>query len=253
MRVIRPASLTPQRRRRSMLLAFSMLACGILAAELAMLGTDATVAATGVMASAAAVGLGVGAAWLARVAGPGRQRSATDLLESLLAPTFDDSYTLVLSPRLPIRDAARLDGLLIGPAGVRAMTVRDWEGRYRVRGRAWEFHAGRRRGWIRCRTNPSFDAVSLAEGVGRWAVQAGMSHVSIRGAVAFPLTRSRITLEEPDDEIVTAGNGPWWANAIGRARRLDPAAGATFLTAVLDAAESSSAITAPKTQPRPSR
>ncbi len=86
----------------------------------------------------------------------------------------------------------RLDGLLVGPAGVRALTVRDWEGRYRVRGRLWEFHAGKRRGWIRCRTNPSYDAVALGEGVGRWAVEAGLPHVPVRGAVAFPLKRSRI-------------------------------------------------------------
>lgn len=253
MRVIRPAVLDPQRRRRSLLLAFSMLACGLLAAELALLGTGATLAATGVMASAAAVGLGIGAAWLARVVSPGRLRSAADLLESQLAPVFDDSYTLVLSPRLPIRDGGRLDGLLIGPAGVRALTVRDWEGRYRVRGRVWEFHAGRRRGWVRCRTNPSFDAATLGEGVGRWATGAGITHVPVRGAVAFPLRRSRIVLEEPDDEIVTADNGPWWANAIGRARRLDPTAGAAFLTAVLDAADSPAAVAPPRTQPRPTR
>jgi hypothetical protein len=253
MRVIRPAVLAPERRRRSLLLAFSMLACGVLAAELAMLGTGASVAATGVMASAAAVGLGIGAAWLARVVSPGRVRSAADLLESLLAPMFDDSYTLVLSPRLPIRDGGRLDGLLIGPAGVRALTVRDWEGRYRVRGRAWEFHAGRRRGWIRCRTNPSFDAATLGEGVARWATQSGITHVPVRAAVAFPLRRSRVVLEEPDDEIVTADNGPWWANAIGRARRLDPTAGAAFLTAVLDAADSPAVTAAPRTQPRPTR
>lgn len=237
MRVIRPAALATHRRRRPLLLALSMLACGILAAELVLLGTGATIAATGVLASAAALGLGVGAAWLARVASPNRMRSAAELLESLLAPIFDDSYALVLSPRLPIRDAARLDGLLVGPAGVRALTVRDWEGRYRVRGRQWEFHAGRRRGWIRCRTNPSFDAVTLGEGVGRWAVDAGMPHVPVRGAVAFPLKRSRVALEEPEDEIVTTDNGPWWGNAIGRARRLDQAASAGFLDAVLDAAD----------------
>ena len=227
-----------------------MLASGALAAELVLIGTGATIVATGVMASAAAVGLGVGAAWLVRVVAPNRMPAAATLLESLMAPLFDDTYTLVLSPRLPIRDAARLDGLLIGPAGVRAMTVRDWEGRYRVRGRVWEFHAGRRRGWIRCRTNPSYDSSALGEGVVRWAAVAGLPHVPVRGAVAFPLKRSRIALEEPDDEIVTADNGPWWGNAIGRTRRLDPAAGATFLAAVLDAADAPAAAGAATADPR---
>jgi len=247
MRVIRPATLASNRRRGPLLLALSMLASGVLAAELVLIDNGATVAATGVLGSAAAVGLGVGAAWLMRVVSPNRMRSAAELLESLLAPVFDDSYALVLSPRLPIRDAARLDGLLIGPAGVRALTVRDWEGRYRVRGRLWEFHAGRARGWIRCRTNPSLDAVTLGEGVGRWAADAGLTHVPVRGAVAFPLTRSRIALEEPEDEIVTADNGPWWGNAIGRARRLDEVTGAGFLAAVLDAADAPAIESAPTT------
>lgn len=237
MRLIRPAALAPHRRRRPLILALSMLCAGVLAAELALVAGGVTVAATGVMASASAIGLGIGFAWLVRVLAPNRMRSAAELLASLLTPIFDDTYTLIVSPRLPIRDVARLDGLLIGPAGVRALTVRDWEGRYRVRGRGWEFHAGRRRGWIPCRTNPSFDAVKLAEGVVRWATEAGMPHVPVRGAVAFPLKRSRVVLEEPDDEIVTAENGPWWGNSIGRARRLDPTAGAAFMATVLDAAE----------------
>lgn len=252
MRVIRPAALAPRRRRRPLLMALCMLATGALAAEMALLASGDAVAAAGVMASAAAVGLGVGGAWLVRVLSPNRMRSAAELLESLLTPVFDDTYALVLGPRLPIRDAARLDGLLVGPAGVRALTVRDWEGSYRVRGRIWEFHAGRR-GWIRCRTNPSLDAARLAEGVARWATDAGMAHAAVRGAVAFPLRASRVLLEEPDDEIVTADNGPWWGNAIGRARRLDPVAGAAFLAAVLDAADtpiSRSASTAP-TRPAP--
>ena len=243
MRVIRPAALERTRRRRPALVALSMLAAGLLAAELAVLGLTPTVAATGVMASSAAIGLGVGTAWLARVAWPGRVRSAGGLLEALLAPCFDDTYALVMSPRLPVRDARRLDGLLFGPAGVRAMTVRDWEGRYRVHGRTWEFDAGRRRGWVRCRTNPSFDAVALAEGVARWAAASGMPHVPVRGAVAFPVRHSRIVLEEPEDEIVTTNNAPWWANSIGRARRLDPRAAADLLQLVLDAGDAS--VTAP--------
>jgi hypothetical protein len=46
-----------------------------------------------------------------------------------------------------------------------------------------------------------------------------------------------VLLEEPDDEIVTVNNAPWWANAIGRVRRLDPASAARFVEVVLDAAE----------------
>ncbi len=232
-----------------MILALSMLATGLLGVEFALFASGTTTA-TGVMASAGAIGVGVGAAWLLRVIGANRRKSAAELLQQMLEPAFDDNYTLVLGPQLPVREGHRLDGLLVGPAGVRALTVRDWEGKYRVRGRGWEFDAGGRRGWIPCRTNPSFDAVRLGEGVARWAVGAGVPNLPVRGAVAFPLKHSRLVLEEPEDEIVTADNAPWWANAIGRVKRLDVAAGQAFVAAVLDAADSSAPRSSPSAAAR---
>ena len=50
MRVIRPAALATDGRRRALLLALSMLASGVLAAELVLLATGATVAAAGILA-----------------------------------------------------------------------------------------------------------------------------------------------------------------------------------------------------------
>lgn len=236
MRVIRPEALTPSGRRRPLLLALSMLAAGLLAVELSMLGGGSPTGAA-FMGAAAALGLGVGAAWLMRAVRPDRSRRMADALVSLLAATFDDTYTLVVAPRLPVRDAARLDGILVGPGGIRVITARDWEGRYRVRGRIWEFDARGRRGWIRCRTNPSFDGDALAEGVNRWARQAHLPDVGVRPVIAFPHRHSRIVLEEPESEVVTSDNAPWWANTIGRVRRVDAATGARVLEAVLDAAE----------------
>lgn len=235
MRVIRPAALYPAARRRQLLLAMTMLAAGFLAGQLALL--TPTAAVTGAMAGAAAIGLGVGAAWLLRAIRPTRARRLAERLADILGATFDDSYTLVLDPRLPVRDFERLDGILIGPGGVRVLTIRDWEGRYRVRGRVWEFDARGRRGWIACRTNPSFDAIALAHGVSRWAGETGLGDLPIRPAIAFPDSSARIVLEEPEDEVVTGDNAPWWANSIGRVRRLDPADGARLLEAILDAAE----------------
>ena len=244
MLVIRPAGLAARGLRRPLVVAFSMLATGVLGIELALLATGVTTA-MGLMASAGAIGVGIGVAWVLRLIGPNRRRSAEELLERMLHAAFDDDYTLVLGPQLPVREGHRLDGILVGPAGVRALTVRDWEGRYRVRGRGWEFDAGGRRGWIPCRTNPTFDADRLGEGVARWAVGAGVPHLPVRGAVAFPLKRSQIVLEEPDGEVVTADNAPWWANSIGRIRRMDASAGQAFVAAVLDAAD------APSPQPQP--
>jgi hypothetical protein len=112
-----------------------------------------------------------------------------------------------------------------------------------VRGRVWEFDARGRRGWIRCRTNPSFDAISLSEGVARWARDAGLPDLPIRPAVVFPRRHSQVVLEEPEDEIVTSDNAPWWANSIGRVRRLEPARATHVIEALLDAAEPDRSLT----------
>jgi hypothetical protein len=235
-RVIRPSALVPGRRRRPIAVAASTIAVGVLSALIAMQGPASTVV-TGILAAVAALGLGVGGVWLTRAMNPGRAQTAADALVELLVPVFDDTYTLIVGPRLAIRDAARLDGLLVGPAGIRVLTVRSWEGRYRVRGRTWEFDARGRRGWIPCRTNPSHDAVALAAGVSRWATEAGLGDLAVRPVIAFPEQRSRVVLEEPADEVVTADNAPWWANSFGRGRRLDPTSAARVVEAVLDAAE----------------
>lgn len=236
MRVIRPSALGPAERRRAIGLALAMLATGIASTLLAVLGAGGSSGIAAVFAAVGAVGLGVGAAWLVRVLRPNRTRELARALVDRLSAAFDDSYTLVVAPRLPVRDALRLDGILIGPGGVRVLTARNWDGRYRVRGKVWEFDAGRR-GWIRCRTNPSFDVVALAEGVAHWAADRGFRDLPLRGAIAFPLRRSKLVLEEPADEIVTHDNAPWWANSIGRVKRLDAAVGGQLLEAILDAAE----------------
>jgi hypothetical protein len=249
MRVIRPRALSATARRRPLLLAVSMLATGLLALELTLLASRGP-AMSALGGATAAIALGIGLAWLLRVLRPSRSRRMTDALASLMGQTFDDDYALVVAPRLPIRDSSRLDGILVGPAGVRVITVRDWVGRYRVRGRVWEFDARGRRGWIRCRTNPSYEAGALAVGVARWAREAGLPDLPLRPAVVFPRRHSDIVLEEPEDEIVTADNAPWWANGIGRVRRLDPSTAARLVEALLDAAEPVNAL-APARIPEP--
>ena len=236
MRVIRPNALSATARRRPLLLAVSMIATGLLAIELTLVASNTTTGAA-LGAAAAAIALGIGAAWLVHILRPNRSRTVTGAMTALLGATFDDSYALIVAPRLPIRDAGRLDGILVGPAGVRVITVRDWVGRYRVRGRAWEFDSHGRKGWIPCRTNPSWDANSMCDAVVRWARDVGLSEMPIRPAVIFPRRHSEVLLEEPGDEIVTADNAPWWANSIGRVRRMDANDGARFVEAVLDAAE----------------
>jgi hypothetical protein len=47
-------------------------------------------------------------------------------------------------------------------------------------------------------------------------------------------------MEEPDTEVLTADNAPWWAQRIGRVQRLDPARVGRVVQAVLDAGEAQS-------------
>lgn len=232
MRVIRPTSLTSEARRKALLPWTAACVAGLGMGVLAALVRGPVAAPLAVVA---ALVLGVGLARLIPALRLGPDRRAARELETLLAPAFDDSYTLLLLPRLPIAGRA-LTGLLVGPPGVRVLSVRRWVGRYRVRVRTWEFYAGRR-GWITCRTNPGFEVASLADGVTRWAADEGLGQLPIEPAVAFPRSFSRVVLEEPAEEVVTVDNAPWWANSIGRVQRCDPAQAARFVNAVIGAGE----------------
>ncbi|HEY7462962.1 MAG TPA: hypothetical protein VH987_00805 [Candidatus Limnocylindria bacterium] len=246
MRLIRPADISP-RRRWALALALGMLLVGGVAVALMGLLPDTGVNGIAALGIAGALAIGVGVGWLTRATSFGRRREGDDLA-TLLSPAFDDSYVLILSPRLP--DVPKdLAALLIGPAGVRALIARRWRGRYRVRGRAWEYDTRSRSGWIPCRTNPSFEADAVADAVVTWT-RSAVEDPGIRvvPAVAFPRKESVIVLEEPDGEIVTSDNAPWWAQRIGRVQRLDAQRAARLVSAVIDAGDQLATRSAPVPQ-----
>ena len=70
------------------------------------------------------------------------------------------------------------------------------------------------------------------------------------GTPVFPYAHSRVILEDPQGEVVTADNAPWWANRIGRVRRLDPERVARIVEAVLDATEASVTASVRRSTPR---
>jgi hypothetical protein len=235
MRVIRPAALADDQRRHRLQLG-ALVALGLLGGASLVLSRVGWPAAAVTLVVSATLAVVIVIAWLVGAARVNPDRRAARELEGLIAGAFDDSYTLVLMPRLPIRGHG-LSGLLVGPPGVRVLTVRRWEGQYRVRGRTWEFDAGGRHGWISCRTNPGFEATGLADGIARWAAETGLGQVPVVAAVAFPKRSSHVVLEEPVEEVITTDNVPWWANSIGHVQRYDPAACARFVRAVLEATE----------------
>lgn len=249
MRVIRPAR-GHHDRRWAVALSLGMLLVGMVAIVLMSLLPGERLSAIGALATSAALGIGVGLAWLIRALSETRRPAGDDLVR-LLGPSFDDGYVLVLAPRLPgVPDD--LAALLIGPPGVRALVARRWRGRYRVRDRAWEYDTRSRSGWIACRTNPSFEAAAVAESVTRWARGATDDlALAVQPVVAFPQPMSRVVLEEPDGEIVTRDNAPWYAQRIGRVQRMDAARVGRFVRAVLDAADSSLATRDAAAVPHP--
>ncbi len=236
MRVMRPAASAAAEHRRSLLMAVAMLAVALVAAGLVALDPVASGRAAPIAAVAAALGLGVGSVWLVRAVRRDPDRVDASDLERMLAPIFDDSYALVVRPRIPgvSRD---LTAILVGPSGIRGLIARRWRGRYRVRGRAWQYDTRGRQGFIACRTNPSFDAAAVRDGLSRWAEAADLGQLPIESAIVFPRAHSRLVLEEPADEIVTPDNTPWWAHRIGRTQRLDVARSTRFVEAVLAAAD----------------
>jgi hypothetical protein len=238
MRLIHPA-LPRGFRGNTLAVGLAMLVVGCVAVVLmAFLPAD-RVAPIALLGLSAALALGVGGAMAARswVAARRTKVGFSDDLGKLLAPVFDDTYTLVIAPRLPgvPKDLA---ALLVGPPGVRALIARRWRGRYRVRGRAWEFDTRSRAGWIPTLTNPSFDADAVADAVARWSLEAVDDQtITVSPAIAFPRSHSVVVLEEPDGEIVTTDNAPWYAQSIGRVQRLDAVRAARFVEAVLSASE----------------
>jgi hypothetical protein len=239
-------------RTNSLAVALAMMVVGGTALVLMALLPSNRPAATALLGLSAALGFGVGGAMVWRERGEARRRrdEIGDDLARLLAPALDDSYTLVLAPRLP-GVPTDLAALLVGPAGVRALVARRWRGHYRVRGRGWEMDTRSRAGWVPTLTNPSFDADAVADAVTRWTRGAVEDlRIGVTPAVAFPRPFSTVVLEEPIGEIVTTDNAPWWAHSIGRVQRIDAQRAARFVEAVLTASEAEATRGARSAAPR---
>jgi hypothetical protein len=232
MRVIRAGrpGAAPFRRHAPALV---ILLVGAVAAALALTAPRDRPDGLAVLAIAAVLGLGVGAALLADARRVKRLRSNADLVR-LLGGTLDDAYILILDPRLP-DVPSEVAALLVGPPGVFGILVRRWSGRYRVRGRGWEYDTRGRGGWIACRTNPTQEAGEARRAVARWAASIGAPNLPVEAAVAFPSRASRVVLEEPDAEVITVENAPWWANRVGRLQRMDALRAVRVTEAIIEA------------------
>jgi hypothetical protein len=90
--------------------------------------------------------------------------------------------------------------------------------------------------------------------VADWArTTLGDGNLPVEAAIAFPSRLSRVVLEEPDIEVITSENAPWWANRMGRVQRMDAARVVQFADAVVTASrrQAENSSQRPKAGPRP--
>lgn len=208
-----------------------LVLAGLTAGVLVAVGFGAENGSLAALAAVAPLGLGIGGVLVARAVDRSSGPDWRDQeLVRLLAPALDERWLLLLRPELP-GVGPGLGALLVGPPGVRVIVVRTWHGRYRLRGRRWEYDARARHGWISCRTDPGYEALQLRDAVARWAATRLEQQLPIEPLVAFPRRISRIVLEEPEVEVITPDNAPWWAQRIGRVQRLDATRVATLVRA----------------------
>ena len=90
----------------------------------------------------------------------GEQRTLEIILQSL-----DGNWTLFHNLRLPGRNKADLDAVLVGPAGLWVLEVKNLTGEYRNTGEKWEYLHKKR--WIPYRNSPSRQAASDAARLGK--------------------------------------------------------------------------------------
>ncbi len=99
MRLIRPARRRDE-RRVAIFMSLAMLGVGVAAIGLMALLPGDRISGLAMLGIAAALGIGIGLAWLIRALSREPPQLGDDLAQ-LLAPAFDDTYVLILSPRLP--------------------------------------------------------------------------------------------------------------------------------------------------------
>jgi hypothetical protein len=83
--------------------------------------------------------------------------------------------------------------------------------------------------------------------------ELGEGTVPVEATVAFPSRLSRVVLEEPDVEVLTAENAPWWAQRVGRVQRMDAGRVVAFADAVVTESRRQATARSARPTPRPPR
>ncbi len=113
---------------------------------------------------------------------------------SLIQQALDGKWSAFLNVNLPGRGRGDIDVILVGPAGVYALEVKNLTGTYRNVGEQWEFQAGKR--WRIARANPSRQAQDNAVRVAAFLKADSISQW-VTPAVVWANPDAPLTVENP--------------------------------------------------------
>jgi hypothetical protein len=122
-----------------------------------------------------------------------RGREAEDQVVLTAAQVLDGEWALFRNLALP-GGGGDLDIILVGPAGVWVLEVKNYTAPHRVRGDIWEYQAGR--GWRRERKSPSSQARKNAAALANFLKADGLTQW-ITAAVVWANPNAGLSIENP--------------------------------------------------------
>jgi hypothetical protein len=117
-----------------------------------------------------------------------------DRAVQLIVQALDGNWHLFRNVSLPGRNKADLDLVLVGPPGVWALEVKNFRGKYRNLGEAWEYRRGKT--WKKLSKSPSRQALNGAVRLGNF-LKADHLDVFVNPAVVWANVESPLTVENP--------------------------------------------------------
>lgn len=127
------------------------------------------------------------------------EQGETSVVE-VMQQTLDGNWHLFRNLKLPGRDKADIDLILVGPSGVIAIEVKYWSGVYRNTGDTWQRKTGA--GWQTARKSPSEQARRNAGALASFLKADGISQW-VEPVVIWSNPESPLTVDNPGVAVWT--------------------------------------------------
>jgi hypothetical protein len=119
----------------------------------------------------------------------GEEKAVRSIVQAL-----DGNWHLFCNIQLPDRNKGDLDLVLVGPPGVWVLEVKNYNGKYRNIGEAWQYEQGKN--WKNLRKNPSRQALNNAYRLKNF-LKADRVNVFVNGAIVWANEESSLSVENP--------------------------------------------------------